>query len=1733
MRKVLLFLALFGIGLAVLLLVRQRLHRPPAAPDHPARPVTEGQFTKIPLPPEKTGEQQAPLEFVQRGAIDVTEFAGKGNVRKPVRTLHADDSKSLGNHLYVLFKLVLRELDPDTGDLTAQVTSPRTRLKIELVGARLQLGEAERAVLTDAEATIYKRAAITPLTLKVPLLEWQISANRWVSDRPVDLSGSGLQAHGEGLEADLENGTVVLPRSGRIELTLPGGTRAVLHATRDGPIEMASVREEGEDLVRINVTKGARLSASGEELSRLDAEELRLLARAGAGADRGFTLRSVEANGQVVAESRGDTFRADHAVFRLAPGGRLEHADLDGAVTLESAEGKLHGAKAAFDFQASGRPDRAHIEQDVVMERGEDRFSAQKADFVFAEDGKLATAKLVGNPVGKVAIGRYLRPGETEFRSAHPEISGAGPLEVDFARGTFRLAGPGDLKAAELDLELHADQSLEGGFDPEGRAGDLTADGAVTLRWKGDDLSSRRVRLATSTLAEGEPIVEAQGFGPTTVHHKGEDGAILTIVAEDGLEARKQGDRLLVPLARGVRISTTGPEEFEARAGIVRDFDWTTQSFTAEGDVQLEGTSGRGSAERVVAKSAQDLELTGSPGRPARYAKKSGKGVIRFEEASVQGLSIHARENTLDATGEVRLDFAAARETYHLQASEVHVAFGPPESAESGSPRPFEARASSGVRAQIETSEGGSSLACDRLRVVGVTKGSAGPDARPNVTTSEVQAEGSVVVDWRARVGVSGEGDLFTLDPSGRGRLSALPGKRVRASGRMAGDTTPYSLQADWFEFERDRLEARGVELETQPQAQDAPVPAAPRVSISRMSADHLLVTAKTALLEGNAHVDGRTRQDEPWEIDAGSVRIDGAFDAERSPQTEFELVQATGGFRARLGTRATASGQTLEGRREKVRLEGEPAELLLETVAMRSAWIEYDAKNMLLATDKGEIGPPKGQGDWTIDYESLQPFEREDKSILALRNPVYSSKEIELRALWMLFWIDREQWRRSGGRMLSETATGTDLRVERADAEPGQVPGARPARPPPRTKIGELRAQIAKFMDDPNARILSEVYVEGNIELTEKGERVARASAVYLDFVEGHGWVRDADVLENVDIRGKRQSLRVRAEWMRVSADLSLRADRATLTFCGYDEPHYVVETGDLRLKPNGERIQDFDVSATKNTLRFQNGWAIPLPPLIYAEDEEGNPIIDNISLGNSAKFGASVGASFNLGLGKIGRGLGGMFSKMLSLPKNSMKGHWRFDGDYLGSRGVMLGTGLELRSGDKFKLDADFSFIPDRGEDKGLVRVPEDDRSLIRNWFRTRGRYTVTKHEWFDLAASWQSDPAVQSEFFERDYLRYEQKDTYLHWRKAADEWYFSSTVKVRIEDRTDIEELPTVGAVRGRAPVGRVFGLDLLYTGSLDAGYLRRREGDPAYYPGFPDGLGDREVARADTEQRIEAPFALGFAGLRATPWVSARLTAWDRGVDPDQSPTRATALVGFDLSTTFWKRYGGGYLNTISPFASVHGDVATYESDGDPVSFDRTEAPIDGKFVDAGLRTRVWKPGSLSRFDAEVRASHGSDLPNGAPDGFQPVAVLGELLTGIGSLPVGLTHDGRYDVETNETVYSRSFLGFRVLPNWGIEFGYHRGLSTPEYEAFSAATRYRASDKWEVELGETISVLDDDRLGTTLVLRRIGHDFVTEIEAGYTAGEGTSFSINLTPFITWRPGGIGLLDRWLRD
>src|SRR6185295_17892600 len=101
-------------------------------------------------------------------------------------------------------------------------------------------------------------------------------------------------------------------------------------------------------------------------------------------------------------------------------------------------------------------------------------------------------------------------------------------------------------------------------------------------------------------------------------------------------------------------------------------------------------------------------------------------------------------------------------------------------------------------------------------------------------------------------------------------------------------------------------------------------------------------------------------------------------------------------------------------------------------------------------------------------------------------------------------------------------------------------------------------------------AGLLREVYFEGPVEVLANGELLARADAFYLDAASKHGWLARATVNLGGQFLGQRvEKLIVKADWLRISSDGSLRADHATVTSCTFEDPHVRVVTGDLRIEP------------------------------------------------------------------------------------------------------------------------------------------------------------------------------------------------------------------------------------------------------------------------------------------------------------------------------------------------------------------------------------------------------------------------------------------------------------------------------------------------------------------------------------------------------------------------------------
>jgi hypothetical protein len=900
-----------------------------------------------------------------------------------------------------------------------------------------------------------------------------------------------------------------------------------------------------------------------------------------------------------------------------------------------------------------------------------------------------------------------------------------------------------------------------------------------------------------------------------------------------------------------------------------------------------------------------------------------------------------------------------------------------------------------------------------------------------------------------------------------------------------------------------------------------------------------------TILLEGDARVHGRLEGGDVWSVAAQAIEIRGRWDQleeETLRLDQIESLEARNGFEARLGERMRASGRRLMASPERFRMEGAPARFELMAVVWESDWIEFDPVNLLVGTGTGELRSRDPDLSWTLSYESMQPFDDVDATMLVLRNPVLrevsGNDRREVRAAWALFWIDRQEWLAGGNRMLSNPFEKPELRSEL----PPEAAGT----------DGDDERRIEEV-----ASFLREVYIEGNVEFLENDRRLGRASAFYLDRVGGLGWIQNANVLVDIDMRQRTETVRIKAGWMRVMADMQtpgllpterlkkVDADEAVITTCGFDQPHYVIETGELKLRSNPKAGLGFDVSARKNKARFASGFIIPLPPINYGTDDEGNPVIGGFEIGDSARFGSVIRATTNLPLPRWKRkAIAGTFGRNWE----DVRGGTRVSLGYLSSRGFLLGLGQQVRMAERAWLDTFFDVVPDAGDDRGLVRSKDDGNSW-RTWLHARGRLLIDPGEWIDLAFTVQSDQGFQSEFFEREFLRYEERDNYLHWRKARNQHYFDASIAYRLEDfRTSVNQIPKVGAYRGSTPIGDVAGFPVLYSHNSSAAYQERRFGREPFSPFVPvfpdadlDGDGepdDFDALRFDTEHRLETPFDLGLAGLQATPFLSGRFTAWDQGAEEEDAPSRFAGYAGVALGTTFWRRFGDEFLHQVAPTLTFRGDVVSGENGDTPVVIDRVDLPIEGDIVELGVRSVLWRPNVNSPLkqtfvDIEARAAHASGTADGN-DGLLPVAFIAQALTFLDEMPIGITHDGRYDTDEDKSIYSRTSFGVEPHPKLGVEVGYSSGRDADFESLFRAASfgfRYRATRKWELEAAYTVSLLDDQNLDSDFLVRRLGHDFVTELAISDRAGEGISFGISIEPLVAWRRTRLGLLDNWL--
>lgn len=1768
MKKLLVFLALFGAGLLVL----HWLSRGEPAPEVLEPPDRE----PAELPPPAPGSEEPPrpqgMGLTIGGSFRHTYYDPPTG--RAILKLRSEDSRTL-------------QIQSSEGSPHVQGLDEFLRLRAEVIAtdgtgtqARLEAGSGRIArlprpppapapageessgappsgpeLMLDWERRVDLGAVAVEVLQGVPLVPLRFAAPSAEIDArdelqrvirtpdPVALDSPKLEARGTGLTVGLDAGTLVLEREARLAFRgVAADPDALARLESAGPMTLRKVGETG---LTIDAEGTASLSLPGG--ARLAADRLSMQGHEAPAGAEGFTPESLAAEGSVVWTSGADVFRSQ---------------------------------RASVEFDERGRPN---------------------------------LVRLVGLPSFVLSLGEEAV--ELPGVEGQPlRGSGEGPLVLSFESGVagrwrFDLGGPATVETPGG--TLRSGGAVQAWSRPDEEQLGFSAGGGVVLESDAALLETAEIVVDVTGSGEDRTLTAKASRGARLVGTR-QDGHEFSLTSPDRLEVVQAATGWRVQEGTGVVLTLEGPDGFTARADRVRDFDPTVPTLLAEGNVSFESPRGGGSGARLRVLGPRRFLLDGTEAAPAQ---------IHGPEGQLEAVHFERDGERLVASGSVKgsvVTTAGRRERYELSAGLLDVVHGEERDAASGEVvERLQLEARGAVEARWIVHDETTALECEELSGTGYERRAADDtllegrselvavgqvwssfhldrgwidlnSQRLRLERGErdgeqpvyaIEANGSVRFEIQtgaaalaerldepggAWVTLTGSGERLVLDHRNEGLLEPAPGGRVQVGGTLLRGT-PFDLTAEELRFRAEgRLEARSpvVRVQLAEPAGDAPA------SSIDARAEAMVVTREFLELSGAVELLSATPSGVPWRLRAGRVRFEGL--AAAGPDASLRSLRADGGIDFELGVRgvplvegvARARGETLEASSTlgTLRLTGAPARIESPLFFSEGDWIEFDPDLQIVTrTGRGRIrSPPEGAQEqasaeegWRLEYLSSNTMIEPDSLVYVLQEPRFydPGSGSTLRASWAVLWLDRRGWEELPGKLASGELSPEDLRFA-GDTLLGQGRSRTPS------------LLFGMFETSGFAGLLRETYFEGPIEILRGDDLLARADAIFLDAVDGHGWLADATVnVYGNFVEEDFKKLIVKAEWLRHSKDGSLRASSATVTPCDFEKPHMRIVTQDLLIDPllrEGQttRVEGYAVTLRGNRLEFYDRLKIPLGSLNFRTDEEGRPDLGSFDFGDSARFGTFVKARIVRPAGKLGKTV----NDVLKGNPFDYDAHYSVDASYLGSRGVLLDLGLDIESGDDYWLNFLVGGLPDSGEDKGYIRVPEDERDRLRLWYRGRSRHMLGAKQWLDFALSHQTDAGVQSEFFEPDFERYEQSESFVHWRLADGSDYFDASVKIRTESfRTDIDELPSVGVYRGRRPLVSLGALQLVHAEDARAEYLRRHEGLPGLQSPFllpdtfPDGQGDREVLRFDATERVELPLALGFAGLRLTPFVDGRVTLWNEGLDPDEAPSRFVAEAGTRLATTLWKRSPGGVLHQVSPFVELSDDFA-YQENGDPLRFDTVDDPPGATLVDFGARGRFRvRPGADPLLDLDLRARHASGVRTGLGPPLSPdqgdgwsAAVFGELNVEPFDTPLQLTHDARYDLmeelEAN-TIYTTTRVGLRISEDLRFEAGHRRGYLSPQslaldpvdpanpaqevFEAASVSGIYSWTPKWEFESRQVISLRDDTSLANDFVLRRFGHDIIFEVELTVRESEGTSLGFRVRPLFGWRASRLGYL------
>jgi len=213
----------------------------------------------------------------------------------------------------------------------------------------------------------------------------------------------------------------------------------------------------------------------------------------------------------------------------------------------------------------------------------------------------------------------------------------------------------------------------------------------------------------------------------------------------------------------------------------------------------------------------------------------------------------------------------------------------------------------------------------------------------------------------------------------------------------------------------------------------------------------------------------------------------------------------------------------------------------------------------------------------------------------------------------------------------------------------------------------------------------------------------------------------------------------------------------------------------------------------------------------------------------------------------------------------------------DYRGKRGPGVGPDFNYHLGQWGEGTFKYYYTHDRDPniDELGVPIPENRQRLYFSYQANPATNLYAK-----ALVRYESDPAMVRDFFEGEYRRNPQPDSFVEVNKFWQNFSLDALVQPRVNDFLEtVERLPDIRLTGFRQQLGAT---PLYYESESSAGYYRRAFAENAPTNGAPPGL-NYEAARADTYHQVLLPETF-FGWLNVTPRVGGRFTYYSEASGP---------------------------------------------------------------------------------------------------------------------------------------------------------------------------------------------------------------------------------------------------------